>query len=51
MPTHGSLIKAGKVRDQTHRFPSQRKKKRDPLRRNRRNYEKWLREKRKKRRS
>ena len=38
MPTHGSLTKAGKVRSQTPRIESKKKKNLSPKRRSRRNY-------------
>ena len=38
MPTHGSLTKAGKVRNQTPKIAAQSKKKRNPKARTRRNY-------------
>ncbi len=42
MPTHGSLTKAGKVRDQTPRIESQGRKSQIPRIRNRRNYVKLI---------
>ena len=38
MPTHGSLTKAGKVRQATPKIPAKPKKNLHPRRRNRRNY-------------
>jgi len=38
MPTHGSLTKAGKVRQQTPKIQPQPRKSPTPIRRNRRNY-------------
>lgn len=40
MPTHGSLTKAGKVRNQTPTITGQSRKKRNPKARTRRNYSK-----------
>ncbi|UCH02053.1 MAG: 30S ribosomal protein S30e [Candidatus Bathyarchaeota archaeon] len=42
MPTHGSLTKAGKVRNQTPKIPPTRKKNTSPRRRNLRNYQKMI---------
>ncbi|MFQ6077060.1 MAG: 30S ribosomal protein S30e [Candidatus Bathyarchaeia archaeon] len=42
MPTHGSLTKAGKVRSQTPRVASRKKKSLGPRRRNLRNYQRLL---------
>ncbi len=42
MPTHGSLTKAGKVRNQTPKIASQAKKKLNPNARNLRNYVKRI---------
>ena len=42
MPTHGSLTKAGKVRNQTPQIASIKRKKRSPQQRNRRNYHQML---------
>jgi len=42
MPTHGSLTKAGKVRNQTPQIASVKRKKRSPQQRNRRNYHQML---------
>jgi len=42
MPTHGSLTKAGKVRNQTPKIESQGRKSPIPRIRNRRNYAKLL---------
>lgn len=42
MPTHGSLTKAGKVRNQTPKIPSTNKKKRSPKARNISNYYKRI---------
>jgi small subunit ribosomal protein S30e len=42
MPTHGSLTKAGKVRNQTPKIDSQGRKSPIPRIRNRRNYAKLL---------
>lgn len=42
MPTHGSLTKAGKVRNQTPKIPSTNKKKRNPKARNISNYYKRI---------
>jgi small subunit ribosomal protein S30e len=46
MPTHGSLTKAGKVRNQTPKINSITRKKRSPQRGNRRSYQKLLTEER-----
>jgi small subunit ribosomal protein S30e len=46
MPTHGSLTKAGKVRNQTPQIASVTRKKRGPQRKNRRSYQKLLAEER-----
>ena len=42
MPTHGSLTKAGKVRNQTPQIASNKRKKRSPQQRNRHNYHQML---------
>ncbi len=42
MPTHGSLTKAGKVRNQTPQIVAIKRKKRSPQQRNRRNYHQML---------
>ena len=42
MPTHGSLSKAGKVRNQTPKIEATPKKNPIPRRRSRRNYEKRI---------
>ncbi|TMI39043.1 30S ribosomal protein S30e [Candidatus Bathyarchaeota archaeon] len=42
MPTHGSLTKAGKVRQQTPKIPSQNKTNIGPRERVRRNHDKRL---------
>ncbi|NIO36308.1 30S ribosomal protein S30e [Candidatus Bathyarchaeota archaeon] len=42
MPTHGALSKAGKVRAQTPKMDSAKKKKSPPRFRNRRNFEKRI---------
>lgn len=42
MPTHGSLTKAGKVRNQTLQITSILRKKRSPQRGNRRSYQQLL---------
>jgi len=42
MPTHGSLTKAGKVRNQTPQITSIPRKKRSPQRGNRRGYQKLI---------
>ena len=42
MPTHGSLTKAGKVRNQTPQIAPIKRKKRSPQQRNRRNYHQML---------
>jgi small subunit ribosomal protein S30e len=42
MPTHGSLTKAGKVRNQTPQIASVTRKKRSPQRGNRRSYQQLL---------
>lgn len=42
MPTHGSLTKAGKVRNQTPKVASNKKKNIGPRRRNHRNYQKFI---------
>jgi small subunit ribosomal protein S30e len=42
MPTHGSLSKAGKVRNQTPKIEPTPKKSANPIRRSRRNYEKRI---------
>lgn len=42
MPTHGSLSKAGKVRNSTPKIQSTPKKSAGPSRRSRRNYEKRI---------
>ena len=42
MPTHGSLTKAGKVRNQTPKIVPQEKQKPKPRSRNRRNYMKRI---------
>ncbi len=46
MPTHGSLTKAGKVRNQTPKITLNKKKSRGPLRSNHRKYVKMLENKR-----
>ena len=46
MPTHGSLTKAGKVRNQTPKITLNKKKSQGPLRRNHRKYVKMLENKR-----
>jgi len=47
MPTHGSLTKAGKVRNQTPKNAPNKKKSQGPMRRNHRKYVKMLENKRK----
>ncbi len=42
MPSHGSLTKAGKVRNATPKIPKQPKKDLPPRRRNSRNYRKRI---------
>jgi small subunit ribosomal protein S30e len=42
MPTHGSLIKAGKVRNQTPQITTMPRKKRSPQRGNPQSYQKLL---------
>ena len=42
MPTHGSLTKAGKVRNQTPKIASRNKKNPNPRKRNKQNYKKML---------
>jgi small subunit ribosomal protein S30e len=42
MPTHGSLTKAGKVRNQTPKLSSANKKKPSPGKRNWKNYKKRI---------
>jgi small subunit ribosomal protein S30e len=42
LPTHGSLTKAGKVRSQTPRIESKKKKNLSPKRGSRRNYKNLL---------
>jgi small subunit ribosomal protein S30e len=42
MPTHGSLTKAGKVRNQTPKLSSAKKKKPSPSQRNWKNYKKRI---------
>lgn len=42
MPTHGSLTKAGKVRNQTPKIASQNKKSEPPRERNAKNYKKRI---------
>ncbi|RLE81864.1 MAG: 30S ribosomal protein S30e [Thermoprotei archaeon] len=42
MPSHGSLTKAGKVREATPRIPPKPKKNVSPRRRNRRNYKRRI---------
>ncbi len=42
MPTHGSLTKAGKVRNQTPKLSSANKKKPSPSKRNWKNYQKRI---------
>ncbi|MGD8566455.1 MAG: 30S ribosomal protein S30e [Candidatus Bathyarchaeota archaeon] len=42
MPTHGALSKAGKVRAQTPKMESVKRRRISPRSRNRRNYEKRL---------
>ncbi|MCD6562355.1 MAG: 30S ribosomal protein S30e [Thermoproteales archaeon] len=42
MPSHGSLTKAGKVRNATPKIPKQPKKDLHPRRRNSRNYRKRI---------
>lgn len=42
MPTHGSLTKAGKVRNQTPKLSSANKKKPSPSKRNWKNYKKRI---------
>lgn len=42
MPTHGSLTKAGKVRNQTPKLTPRKKKNLNPKRRNRANYVKRI---------
>ncbi|RLE88896.1 MAG: 30S ribosomal protein S30e [Thermoprotei archaeon] len=42
MPSHGSLTKAGKVREATPRIPPKPKKNLIPRRRNKRNYKRRL---------
>lgn len=42
MPTHGSLTKAGKVRSQTPKVASRKKRSLGPRRRNLRNYQRML---------
>jgi small subunit ribosomal protein S30e len=46
MPTHGSLTKAGKVRNQTPKVTLNKKKSQGPARRNHRKYVKMLENKR-----
>jgi len=46
MPTHGSLTKAGKVRNQTPKITLNKKKSQGPLRRNHLKYVKMLENKR-----
>ncbi|MFN7105808.1 MAG: 30S ribosomal protein S30e [Pyrobaculum sp.] len=42
MPSHGSLTKAGKVRNQTPKIPAKLKKNLSPRRRNIRNYKRRI---------
>ncbi|MEM0370076.1 MAG: 30S ribosomal protein S30e [Pyrobaculum sp.] len=42
MPSHGSLTKAGKVRNQTPKIPPKPKKNLNPRRRNIRNYKRKI---------
>ncbi len=42
MPSHGSITKAGKVREQTPKIPPKPKKNLTPRRRNSRNYRRLL---------